>query len=690
MYLLGKYTGAVSNSFSVNGPQGLSFGADSNLYVISSNATSGLNQILVYTNSVSGGPTYTLATTITTFSNALAVAAHPFNQNLLIVADGAGSQQVKGLTENGTILWTYGLLGGMPTNGVAVKTNSFWFVPSGGSPQAFLSYQWDGSFWLGDEGNSRALHFDPNQNYLEQIMYQYVSYNTCVDLTSPNRVFNSFKEFNVSYSNGLTWTYVANWAVGMPTNVIFDGHSAGLSGVVTLTNGRTYGTTYYWGTNGNELVELTNNFLRLTGVFPCFDSVTNRNFSPSLGTDGSIYYLLQYPPYGWFKATHSGFDANNNPTWSATTFITGVPRALATDPLPRANGNLYYTISTNNVIITYQNQVNNTWHFGGFLAGATNWSFINGPSANLNGLGNFEISNGVTYPGDMTRAVDNQVTFGYHGEFFRGEGQAGQTMHFLDDGLFVGEFGETSVGHNPQEGSIPGFAGNGYSPQFFKDPATGDYYYWINDESEHGPQLWHFVNARNIFESAGYGSLGSPITVTNPPTAFPLGLNVFASNNGASMYWSPVVGATSYNVYDSTNIGGPFLVKAFSTANTNANVSGLQNNHTYYFSVTAVSANIESVPSEQGVVTPYNPTNCVLVAGQLAEASESVYDMDVGYNPFTGMSNQSGLLGAEHLQGLWPEQDAYYAGYGSSTLANTSVGNGGWIIYYYSGLGPIG
>jgi len=46
-----------------------------------------------------------------------------------------------------------------------------------------------------------CLHFDGNRNYLEQIMYQPVSYCSSIDKNNPSRVFNGFLEFNVDYTS---------------------------------------------------------------------------------------------------------------------------------------------------------------------------------------------------------------------------------------------------------------------------------------------------------------------------------------------------------------------------------------------------------------------------------------------------------------------------------------------------------
>jgi hypothetical protein len=680
VYLYGKYTGSLSNTISVHGPQGLSFGADSNLYVISSNTATKLNQVICYANT-STSPT--VALTITTFSNALAVAAHPFDRNLILVADGAGSQQVKAINESGVLQWTCGLRGGMASNGVSVLTNAFWFSYEGVA-QTFLCYNWDGSFWVGDEENHRYLHFSAAQEYLEQLMFQPWSYSVCACQNNPNRVFNEFLEFNVNYTNALSngWTLVNNWKVNMPANIAFNNSGCGLYQVTTFPNGRTYGFVQDLSLQFGpyELVELTNSLLRLTGIHPSSVYGLARLWL-SLGSDGSLYSI----PAGtakWYKADLIGYDANNNPLWGGMSLIAS-GRELSTDPVPLCcSGYQTAAISSNNIMISYNTSLNNAWHFGGLrIGGSTNWLWEAGPSYNLNGCGTYEISNGLTYAGDMVHAVDRNVVFGFHGEFFRHQGEASQHMHFYDDGLFVGEFGEALNGHSVAEGAIAGFAGNAYSPDFIKTTA-GDYYYWVNDESGHGPQRWQFVNARNIREQIGSGALGEVIVLTDQNYGFPAGVNGQNGNRSGELFWRPVRGASSYNIYYSLRHGGPFNILAGNTSGTNYTVSGLTNGQTYYFAVTAILAGGEGVPSEQVEISPFDTSQAVLCAGSITEGGQTPV---VDVSSRSSIANEPSMIGTENQTGVFTPRDLVDYGYGA--LMNTTIGTQGYLIYDWGGAG---
>ncbi len=75
------------------------------------------------------------------------------------------------------------------------------------------------------------------------------------------------------------------------------------------------------------------------------------------------------------------------------------------------------------------------------------------------------------------------------------------------------------MGMRSLKASLPGFAGNGQCPNLM-ETTNGDYYLWVNDENAHGPQRWHFVNARNIREQSGGGSLGGVIPPDQPSVCF--------------------------------------------------------------------------------------------------------------------------------------------------------------------------
>ncbi len=70
----------------------------------------------------------------------------------------------------------------------------------GGAAYAFLAYQEDGSFWVGDDGNHRYLHFSAKRDYLDQIAFLPAAYGMSVDLNKPTYIYQNYLEATVDRS----------------------------------------------------------------------------------------------------------------------------------------------------------------------------------------------------------------------------------------------------------------------------------------------------------------------------------------------------------------------------------------------------------------------------------------------------------------------------------------------------------
>ena len=274
-----------------------------------------------------------------------------------------------------------------------------------------------------------------------------------------------------------------------------------------------------------------------------------------------------------------------------------------------------------------------------------------------------------------------QVIYGYHGEFFRSQGQASQVMHFYDDGLFVGEFGETSIGHNSSEGAVPGFAGGNECPTLIKT-GPGDYYLYNNDESGHGPQRWHFANARNILELQGMIPLNGSGTLTNLIYNFPSVVTAAPSSQSAAVKWTAVAGASSYNVYYSTLNGGPFQSFAGNATTTNLTVRGLVNGVTYYVAVAAVIGGNEGTLSEQAIVLPFDTAKNVVGTGTMTDGGQFP-------NLYVRSSQMSAglpsLIGNDRVVAMRSPRELCNNGLGN--FVNKDIGSAGFVIYGFNGSG---
>ena len=657
--LFDKTKGTLLRTISVSKPGSLSMSPNGDLWAVTG-AT-----VVRYTN-LATSPS--IATTITGFANPLALANDPTNDDFVLVADGGNSQQVKAYNRSGNAQWTYGQQGGYLTSDNEVRNDKLWFNQSEVGETTFLTVAPDHSFWVGDPGNNRCLHFSAARTYVNQIMYQAHTYTATVDANNPNRVFSEFLEFQVDYSRpvGESWTLVRNWRVGLATKYL--GFGQGLQQVTTLPNGRTYALVNLPNLYYPEVVELAGTKLRPTGIKPTtgFDSG-----SSTLEADGSLV-LAPYNPSAngtaaWQKRTLTGYDASGNPQWSGLTVLASAPTG-SQDPYPRPGGMgaVRTPLTSTGLVISLDNSRNNNYHLGAMKKGGTAWLWKASPTGALDGKGSYDIGNNVTYAGNIATTTGRHIVYGYHGEFWGGA-QASQWMHFYDNGLVVGQFGETTVGRVASEGVLAGSAGNGMSP--FLLTQNGETYLWSNDEGGHGPIRWHILGANSIQEATGTGALNSTITLTAPAAAFPTKVVASAGNAQLQLSWAAVAGASSYDVRYARTSGGPYTTAATGLTTTSYTLSGLLNDTNYYVLVDAKSAGGTSATSDEISATPYDPAVLVHLSG----ANTSNYT-ELVVNSAAVANGQPALQVAQPLR------------YSQDKLPVEGVGSGGYVIYNWGGV----
>ena len=116
------------------------------------------------------------------------------------------------------------------------------------------------------------------------------------------------------------------------------------------------------------------------------------------------------------------------------------------------------------------------------------------------------------------------------------------------------------------------------------------------------------VTAVNIFGSEGSESsqVSAKPTPAPPPPPTPTGVTAAAGPGEATINWSGVTGATSYNVYYSTTTGVTKItgIKVAGVSSPKV-VTGLIRGTPYYFVVTAVNSDGESVESSQVSAIPF-------------------------------------------------------------------------------------
>ncbi|MCM3273305.1 hypothetical protein [Paenibacillus elgii] len=87
----------------------------------------------------------------------------------------------------------------------------------------------------------------------------------------------------------------------------------------------------------------------------------------------------------------------------------------------------------------------------------------------------------------------------------------------------------------------------------------------------------------------------------------PTNLSAIGENGKIDLRWTAVTGATSYVVKRSTSSGGPYDILATNITSAVYTDSGVTNGVTYYYVVTAMDADSESINSNEASATPLPP-----------------------------------------------------------------------------------
>lgn len=270
---------------------------------------------------VTATATETSATLTTPFSSSIS----PDGATLL-VADAADHKIRAFNTSDASLKTAFGASGLFGDGGYDTNpnvTNTKWLFKnlcSFGGGNGWVAYAPDGSFWIGDSGNNRHLHFSSGNSptYIEQVMYQPAYYACGVCANDPTRVFIGYHEFSINYSlplapgNG-SWTYVRNWGGSPEVTLASSGeHYIRLKYVGTYADGRTYAV--FRPAIGRRWCELTATGLRNTGV-----TIDNNTY---IDAQGHAYYTW-WRGHGTYsqivKNPFTGLDGSGNPTWQYPT-----------------------------------------------------------------------------------------------------------------------------------------------------------------------------------------------------------------------------------------------------------------------------------------------------------------------------------------------------------------------------------
>ncbi len=468
----------------------------------------------------------TMAASLIGLVRPIAIAVSPTDNDVVWVADGGNSQQLKRLNRNGSVQAVLGQAGGYATDPFVSKDKMCFNVRP--------ALEWTGIAVAADESvlaidacNNRMLRFFTGGHIDVPVAYLPASYASTVDHGNPTRVFANFLEFEVDTNAplvpGASWRLVRNWLAGLPAQLqsddAFNAGFGGFSTVETLSNGRTYGVLTV--KNRQAIVELPTNgplrFIRFLVAPP-----TGNPTPWVLYENGELgYAITSSSAQTVLRLALTGFDNHGNPQWaSEPNRIASVPLSAAS---PHYRGSFSgpmgprFPLTSTGKVVFFDGSVkgNEGFHLGATLQGGTRWLWQASPSGAMDGRGSFQthaIDASIQYGGNAVWAHDRHVLYGYHGEFYKDlqngkVGQANQFMHFYDNGLFIGQFGQPST----RPGTL-GLSGNAFSPTLVR---SGDkLFLYHNDESAHGGvHRWRIEGWNEVQELRGSGGAGSSIVL---------------------------------------------------------------------------------------------------------------------------------------------------------------------------------
>lgn len=423
-----------------------------------------------------------------TYNNISISLNNPVNvsstSGLLMVVD-AGTNQVKAYNSSGQLQWVQGQQGGY-FNSPSVTNDKFQFLDYNDIyAKGWVAQSSDGSYWVGDAGNCRTLHYNSSKTYLENISYLPMNYNCGVNKNEPTRVFAGFLEFN-----SLTGVLVNNWSGNLTTSYLSNQRSNVFYNCVTL-NGRTYGTIYYYPyapSDDNrefEVVELTSTGLRYTGKrFGAYnldvietngDHVYYDDRDKNILTSGTGYLI---------KEPFLGIDGSGNIIWGSPQPISSFPLS-ATNPFYKA-----YTSPSSKGYIFSDNWNNTNYHFGRVYNNEYIFKTSKSTARTYTGEfpldGRFDCGNGVEYAGKNVYNSDSLVVWNYIGEFWKNS-QTNIWNLFHQDGLMLMQIGKTTpqaVSESGTDEAPRESAGNALMGGLVK--IGNSYYIFHCDESVHG------------------------------------------------------------------------------------------------------------------------------------------------------------------------------------------------------------
>ncbi len=136
---------------------------------------------------------------------------------------------------------------------------------------------------------------------------------------------------------------------------------------------------------------------------------------------------------------------------------------------------------------------------------------------------------------------------------------------------------------------------------------VGDWDEFNNYPLVNGTTYYYVVAAVGGAGDSGYSNQASATPVAPPPPSAPTGLTATPGDMLVNLSWNASAGATHYNLWRSTTLGGPYTHHVVNSGGTQWTDSALANGTTYYYVVTAGNNGGASPQSAEASATPFGP-----------------------------------------------------------------------------------
>lgn len=453
------------------------------------------------------------------------------------VADGGASQQLKHFSSAGAAGSasgdTKGDLGGYASS-PAVSDTKLCFKVAGGERTA-LAAESDGSVWVGDTCNNRMLRFAAGATTAgTKVSYLPLVYASTVDHGNPSCVYANFLQFcntvnrtDALVAGGAAWPLVKNWLPSLPAGVADSSRDnsgfGGLTVVETLSNSRTYGLVTVGSVQ--KLVELPSSGpVRLIGTLPQVAGAT----TTVMYEGGDLGYATTNAGAAMqtvYRLPLTGFNGLGDPQWGAAVAQAVVPTTAVSAHIRIGTfsglvGPRFPLTASNRVVFFDQSVTGLNLHLGAATRYDTKWLWLASPSALMDGKGAFQtqpIDKSIHYGGNLVWASGSNIVYGYQGTNFKDPlngklGYASQFMHFDDNGLFLGQFGEaTTRTTRPVGAQLPI---DPLSPTLVQEPLAGPLFLYSSDEAGHGGvHRFRFNGLNTLVYKTGTAIVGATVTL---------------------------------------------------------------------------------------------------------------------------------------------------------------------------------